>query len=168
MSSQCEGKTKSGARCKNKTRNESKRCHLHVEVFPVEEVPVVATPVAVTAAPIPAPVVEKKKNLSEQSSDKSKKVDCCVCMEEMPKSDNLDCGHSVCRGCIAQLRNDTCPMCRREIKAKHIKNNDKKKMKERFQQDRVSRQTQATQQFLQAQQQVQALQPHFIVYIHHH
>lgn len=149
MSSQCEGKTKSGVRCKNKTRNVSKRCHLHFDALPAVEVVVHVT--APVVEEVVAPVNDKKKELSEQGSDKSKKVDCCVCMEEMPQSDNLDCGHPVCRGCIAQLRNDKCPMCRREIKAKHIKSNDKKNMRNRFQADRAARQTQATQQFLQAQ-----------------
>jgi hypothetical protein len=152
MSSQCEGKTKSGSRCKNKTRNESKRCHLHLHYD-------VAVPTSINASV--SKKSGKEENLSEQSSDKSKKSDCCVCFEEMPSSDNLDCGHSVCRACVGQLRNDTCPMCRGEIKAKHIHSNDKMKMKSRFQEDRIARHTLATQQFLQTHV------PIFIVYIHH-
>lgn len=139
MSNQCEGNTKSGVRCKNKTRNQTKRCHLHSKAAPAAEVIV---------KPVVPVVSEGKKELPEQSCGKSKKIDCCVCMEEMPTSDNLECGHPVCRSCISQLRNDKCPMCRREIKAKHIQPKDKKKMQDRFEEDRVSRQTQAIQQFM--------------------
>jgi hypothetical protein len=135
MSTQCEGKTKSGARCKNKTRNAGKRCHLHVD--------------AVSA--LPEKIVKKKpvvsggkKELSEQGSDKSEKTECCVCMEEMPETDKLDCSHPVCRGCLGQLRSDKCPMCRREVSAVHIKKSDKKKMCQRQNEDHQNRNLQAT------------------------
>jgi hypothetical protein len=134
MSTQCEGKTKSNVRCKNKTRNVTKRCHLHAELVPTEGIGKTGK-------------TEGKKELPEQSSG-NLKIECCVCMEEMPTSDNLECGHPVCRSCLSQLRNDKCPMCRRDIKAKHIKPNDKKKMRDRFRDDRISRQNQAIQQFL--------------------
>lgn len=146
MSNQCEGKSKSGVRCTKRTRDESKRCHFHrgSEMYNQETVV----------------VIRKKKSghmmteetttidLVEQSCTK---IDCCVCMEEMPVSDKLDCGHPLCRGCLGQLRNDKCPMCRREIKAKHIKSKDKKKMRDRLDQDRVARHNQGLQQFLDYQ-----------------
>jgi hypothetical protein len=163
MSCQCEGKTKSGLRCKNRTKSESKRCHLHLhsELATAEVLSVKPTPVTVPVVSVPNGK-EEVKDLVEQSSTKLKKSDCCcVCMEEMPSSDNLDCGHPVCRGCVAQLRNTTCPICRREIKAKHIDSKVKQKMKSRFEEDRLSRINMATQQFLQETQPhlAQFLQP---------
>lgn len=134
MSNQCEGKTKSGARCKNKTRNVSKRCRFHIDTMPVPDQIAKKKPV----------VSEGKKELPEQGSGKSEKTDCCVCMEEMPGADKLDCSHPVCRACLGQLRNDKCPICRREVSAAHIKKTDKKKMHQRFVQDNQNRNLQAT------------------------
>jgi hypothetical protein len=138
MSSQCEAQTKSGARCQKKTRHESKRCHHHRDAPAyVEEMPdVVKT----------KPKNPKKKTiLSEQSSDKT---ECCVCLEEMSVSDNLDCGHGVCRVCLDQLRNDKCPMCRSDVKAKHITTKMKRQMKDRFEADKFHRHFLATQEYL--------------------
>jgi hypothetical protein len=139
MSTQCEGKTKSGARCTKKTRNASKRCHFHPEDL-VEHWQVIV--LDKKKAKKSDRKKSGKKELSEQSSDntnKSEKTDCCVCMEEMPDSDKLDCGHHVCRGCIGKLRNDKCPMCRRNISAKHITSQMKLKMRQNFEEDRTAR-----------------------------
>jgi len=135
MSSQCEAQIKSGARCQKKTRHESKRCHHHRDLTAHVE----AMPAVVQTKPKKS---KKKPSLSEQGSDKT---ECCVCMEEMSVSDNLECGHGVCRGCISQLRNDKCPMCRRDVKAKHITAKMKRQMKERFQADNLNRQLAAAQ-----------------------
>jgi hypothetical protein len=78
----------------------------------------------------------------------SAKIDCCVCMEEMPESDKLDCGHPLCRGCVGNLRNDKCPMCRRDISGKHITAHQKSQMRQKFQADRVARHAAATQIYL--------------------
>ena len=122
MSVQCEGNTKTGNRCKNRTKHESKRCHLHVSVPKTAEVP-------------------QLQILSEQSSDK---IDCCVCMDEMPSTDKLKCTHPVCRTCVGKLRSDKCPMCRREIAAHYLKPRQKSNMRRRFEQDRISRNIEAT------------------------
>ena len=153
MSNQCEGKTKSGARCKNKTRNVSKRCHLHAEapsalpeVVPV--IPLEPVHVPETNAKKKPVVSEGKKELPEQGSGKSEKTDCCVCMEEMPEADKLDCGHPLCRDCVRNLRNDKCPMCRRDVSARHITAKMKQKMRQKFEADKVARQVAATTQYL--------------------
>lgn len=139
MSTQCEGKTKSGARCKNKTRNASKRCHLHVDAVSVMPDQIAKK----------KPVVsEGKKELPEQGSGKSEKTDCCVCMEEMPDADKLDCGHPLCRNCVKNLRNDKCPMCRRDINARYITAKMKKDMRQRFQADKLARYVVASNNYL--------------------
>ena len=138
MSSQCEAQIKSGARCQKKTRHESKRCHHHREAPAYLE----AIPAVVQTKPKKS---KKKPALSEHSSDKT---ECCVCLEEIPVSDNLDCGHGLCRGCLDQLRNDKCPMCRRDVKAKHITAKMKRQMRERFQADKFQRHFMATQEYL--------------------
>jgi hypothetical protein len=161
MSNQCEGKTKSGVRCKNKTRNTSKRCHLHAEApsaLPVVDPVSVPDPVPVLSSvlpPVSEPIVKKKpvvsegkKELPEQGSGKSDKTDCCVCLDEMPGADKLDCGHPLCRKCVGSLRNDKCPMCRRDISARHITAKMKQKMRQKFQADRLARQTQASQNYI--------------------
>lgn len=196
MSCQCQATTKLGLRCKNRTKNENKRCHLHQTPASVPSgasVPIFAAPVAapVTTAPIavpepvtaivpavvripepvrqipepmsvrsvqyvqacvPEPVKKKskgkKKELPEPCSGKS---DCCICMEEMPSSDKLDCGHGVCRSCLDHMRDNRCPMCRREISAKHIKKSDKLKMMKRKEEDRRERQMLATQNWVNSQ-----------------
>jgi hypothetical protein len=142
MSCQCEGKTKAGAKCQKKTKDASKRCHLHRNA-PAYAPPEPETVIVVPEEPKNKPeevktkteVSEGKQELSEQCSDKS---ECCVCYDEMPEADKLDCGHCVCRGCIKQLRNDKCPMCRKTVSARHITSAQKKKMSERFRDDRFT------------------------------
>jgi len=138
MSRQCEAKTKSGTRCQKKTHHQTKRCHHHRDVQTFVETK--AHPI-VTRVEESSKLKKSKKNapssdhiLSNQSSEK---IECCVCMEEMYESDKLDCSHGVCRSCLLQLRNNTCPVCRRDIKAKHVTNTQKKIMKERFNADRL-------------------------------
>jgi hypothetical protein len=154
MSCQCEGKTKAGVRCTKRTLHESKRCHFHREA-PVTTVVEVAPVPQVTAEPIgkntktmaPKPVEKPTKPvLSERCCDK---IECCVCMEEMPGSDKLDCGHPLCRECVGNLRSDKCPLCRRDIKAKHITSKQKADMRRKLQEDRVARNSAATQAFIQ-------------------
>jgi hypothetical protein len=95
------------------------------------------------------PVVsEGKKELPEQGSGKSEKTDCCVCMEEMPDADKLDCGHALCRNCVKSLRNDKCPMCRRDISARHVTAKMKKDMRQRFQADKLARYVVASNNYL--------------------
>jgi hypothetical protein len=151
MSNQCEGKAKSGARCRNRTLHESKRCHFHVNTESGIQLSVhvpVVVPVQVQPAkkPVKKRVPKSKPVLPEQCSGKT---ECCVCLEEMPESDKLDCSHSVCRGCVKNLRNDKCPMCRRDISAKHIKPRDKTKMRQRFQDDMLARRLAAVQAYQQ-------------------
>jgi hypothetical protein len=142
MSNQCEGKTKSGVRCTKKTRHESKRCHFHKDSPSAltDQVPVVVQQTK--------PKKCKKTKMPALAEQSSAKVDCCVCLDEMPESDNLDCGHPLCRGCVGNLRNDKCPMCRRDISAKHITSHQKSQMRKRFQEDRVARHAVATQNYL--------------------
>ena len=131
MSNQCEGKTKSGSRCTKKTRHDSKRCHFHRDTLVTEQ------PKQITV------VISKgskgKKNKQVLAEPSSAKIDCCVCMEEMPESDKLDCGHPLCKSCIGNLRNDKCPLCRCHIKAKHITSQLKSLMREKFEADRIQR-----------------------------
>ena len=157
MSNICEGITKSGVRCKNRTLHESKRCRFHQSdnVQP--------------AQPVSKRTYKKKQApqiLSEQGSDK---MECCVCLEEMPASDKLDCSHPVCRGCVNQLRNDKCPMCRRDISARHITSRQTSNMRQRFQQDRIARHLAPALAPVQAQvlaHPVQANQLYYAFYFH--
>lgn len=63
--------------------------------------------------------------------------DCSICMDQMLSSEQLECGHPVCRGCIKSLRDTRCPLCRREIGSKFIKEKDREKMRQRFEYDRM-------------------------------
>lgn len=63
--------------------------------------------------------------------------DCSVCMEQMLQSDQLLCGHPVCRSCLGSMRDTRCPLCRREIQASFIRESDKEKMKQRYLYDRT-------------------------------
>ena len=54
----------------------------------------------------------------------------------MLQSDQLLCGHPVCRRCLSQLRDTRCPLCRREIQVDFVKESDKEKMRQRFESDR--------------------------------
>lgn len=54
----------------------------------------------------------------------------------MLESDRLECGHSVCRGCLGRLRDTRCPMCRGEIVVHFVKEKDREKMRERYRIDR--------------------------------
>ena len=138
MSNICEGTTKSGVRCKNRTRHEFKRCRFHINLDMI-----IVKPQSIVPAVSSVPSVQVI--LPEQCSAK---VDCCVCMEEMPESDKLDCGHEVCRGCVSQLRNDKCPMCRRVISARHVSEAQKSQMRQRFMADLDARHLAAVEAYL--------------------
>lgn len=62
--------------------------------------------------------------------------ECCICVDQMLESDRLECGHSVCRGCLGSLRDTRCPMCRGEIVVHFVKEKDKEKMRMRYRIDR--------------------------------
>ena len=42
-----------------------------------------------------------------------KQDDCCVCFEKTTHT--TECGHFLCEECIPNLKNNTCPMCRKEL-----------------------------------------------------
>lgn len=62
--------------------------------------------------------------------------ECSICMDQMLESDQLLCGHPVCRRCLGSLRDTRCPLCRREIQVHFVKDVDKEKMRQRFELDR--------------------------------
>jgi hypothetical protein len=78
--------------------------------------------------------------------------DCCVCYEPVPRKDFLECKHAVCQGCIGQLRDTRCPMCRTEIKSRYVDGKEKRKMIRRRQEDDRNRTNELFQSFIQAQQ----------------
>ena len=45
-------------------------------------------------------------------------TECCVCGDET--KDILDCNHYLCINCSKNLEDDNCPLCRKELKGKHI------------------------------------------------
>jgi len=96
---------------------------------------------------------------SEKKEDCSKKEDCCVCYESMPASEVLGCSHPVCKGCLKQLRDDRCPICRAEIKSKYISDKDKKKMAQRKREDALDRANEAFRNYLASQQQATIVIP---------
>jgi len=44
--------------------------------------------------------------------------ECCVCYEGTVNI--LECNHYLCLGCVNQMKTDTCPLCRTELRGKHI------------------------------------------------
>jgi hypothetical protein len=106
---QCKGKNKCGTRCKIRTKNISRRCHIH----DIQDVTLSSS----------------GRMLNEDDAE------CCVCMDEMSRSDYLDCGHGVCIPCLEQFRDDRCPLCRRFIHAKHISLEQRETWEKRRQED---------------------------------
>ena len=79
----------------------------------------------------------------------NKEEDCCICYDQKVEEDNwLKCGHCICGGCIKQLRNDKCPMCRSEIECKLVSKADKKRMLRRKRDDDEERNEQLYQNYL--------------------
>ncbi len=73
----------------------------------------------------------RPRNHSHQKED-----DCCICYDTRVREERfLECGHAMCEGCIKQLRNDQCPMCRKEINSKFISKAEKKRMQRRKRDD---------------------------------
>lgn len=62
--------------------------------------------------------------------------ECSICMDQMLESDQLLCGHPVCRRCLGSIRDTRCPLCRREIQVHFVNDVDKEKMRQRFVLDR--------------------------------
>jgi hypothetical protein len=84
-----------------------------------------------------------------QERKAGKNEDCCVCMDEkVYESELLKCSHAVCMGCVKQLRDPRCPMCRSQIEGDFISDNDKKKMNQRAKQDKRERNEQALRNYL--------------------
>lgn len=62
-------------------------------------------------------------NLCSLFSDKTPKVSCPVCLDDLSSIDErvtqLTCGHLVCKNCFSQFATHnfvTCPLCRKTIK----------------------------------------------------
>jgi predicted amidophosphoribosyltransferase len=58
-------------------------------------------------------------------------------MDQMLTSELLDCDHPVCRGCLKNLRDTRCPLCRREIGLNFINESAREKIRQRFELDRI-------------------------------
>lgn len=68
---------------------------------------------------------------------------CAICLDDVTekKDAGLECGHSFHLVCIKQLRNNLCPVCRRELKSKKLKSIDSKRMVQRKEKDRRERES---------------------------
>lgn len=91
---------------------------------------------------------DKKIEVIDLDKDE-KQDDCCICYESVPESEFLDCQHVVCKGCVRQLRDTRCPMCRSEIKSKSISEKEKRKMILRREQDSRTRNHELLMSYLQ-------------------
>jgi hypothetical protein len=59
----------------------------------------------------------QKENLEESQEGE----DCCICMDECVKiSELLKCKHPVCKGCLSQLKNPICPICRQTLEGETV------------------------------------------------
>jgi hypothetical protein len=89
----CAGMTKLGRQCKKKAYKNG-YCNLHTHNHQHTEVVDV---------------------------DNSNMQECSICYEKTVKeTDSLDCKHYVCKGCILQMRDVRCPMCRKNLSGKLI------------------------------------------------
>ena len=216
---QCEGYTKSGLRCKKKTLDISKKCHLHLkqtiqeepkeepksrqeqkqELKPDQQKPRtrsetrrlleeallnyqrlyqhnqhndvrenieqlirletekerIMNEMRVKEPPRrPRKPIRRNTNKKEQEKKQEKKPDlpkedCCVCFENnVEKDEVLECKHSVCKGCVKQLRDPRCPMCRSDIKSKFITDKDIRSMKIKSRADAQNRTDESIREFL--------------------
>lgn len=57
---------------------------------------------------------EPQATASNQQATKEQLEECPICFDSKVNI-KLDCGHEFCRACLRQLRNDTCPLCRKKI-----------------------------------------------------
>ena len=66
---------------------------------------------------------------------------CSICLDDVIVKDDaeLECNHIFHLKCVKKLRNNTCPLCRRELKSKKLKKNDLKMMLKRKECDRKER-----------------------------
>ena len=208
---QCEGYTKSGLRCKKKTLDISKRCHLHLkqtiqeepreepksrpEQRPDQQKPRtrsetrrlleealltyqrlyqhnqhndvrenieqlirlemekerIMNEMRVKEPPRrPRKPIRRNTNKKEQEKKPDlPKEDCCVCFENnVEKDEMLECKHSVCKGCVKQLRDPRCPMCRSDIKSKFITDKDIRTMKIKSRADARNRTDESIREYL--------------------
>ena len=68
---------------------------------------------------------------------------CAICLDDVTtkKDAGLVCGHSFHLSCVKQLRNNLCPICRRELKSKKLKSIDSKRITQRKEKDRIERES---------------------------
>jgi len=74
---------------------------------------------------------EKKEGVRVESIQKfklAKPDQCHICLEPLSIDKKLRCGHTFCRRCIVSwyLKENTCPMCRQNIKDKDLERERKK------------------------------------------
>ena len=88
------------------------------------------------------PCLKKTKNKNGFCSihDKEKKClsECCICYENNV-GDTLSCNHSICTGCIGQLRKFSCPMCREKLSGKILTVELIKKIEQNEHEDKMER-----------------------------
>ena len=78
----------------------------------------------------------QKTHQHKHHSSNGRCEDCCICYDAKVREERfLECGHILCEGCISNLRDDRCPICRKEVQSKFISNAEKKRMRNRKRDD---------------------------------
>lgn len=97
----------------------------------------------------PRPPRRPRKAETSHDEASGKNSDCCICYDEKVSEERfLECGHALCIGCIKNLRNDKCPMCRVEINSKFISKTEKKRMQRRKRDDDEERNEEAYENYM--------------------
>lgn len=86
-------------------------------------------------------LVTSKSATKHQDTSKSdlQSLTCAICLENVPPSADADlvCGHNFHLSCVKQLHNPCCPICRKELKSKKLRQKDISEMNERKDADLV-------------------------------
>lgn len=93
-----------------------------IEVIDLVTPPASPEPVR-RVAPIPETLVQQqeaptqKKVTHKKIPERERPKECAICLEEdFEKFKEFSCGHQFHIGCLEQIRNYCCPMCRKDIK----------------------------------------------------
>jgi hypothetical protein len=65
--------------------------------------------------------IQDSQESQQDNQEPQEGEDCCICMDECVKiSELLKCKHPVCKGCLSQLKNPICPICRQTLEGETV------------------------------------------------
>ena len=68
-------------------------------------------------------------------------LECCICYTEVDADNCLKCNHSICISCLNNMRDDICPICRKELKGRNVNCKLLEKIRERKKIDKYERES---------------------------